>query len=54
MINSKALSVKEIAKTLALPSIDVVRNLIALEQNGLVTVAGIEGIHHKYRRLVSL
>ena len=52
-INSKALSVKEIAKILALPSRDVVRNLIALEQNGLVTVSGIEGVHHKYKRLVS-
>ena len=52
-IESTALSVMEIAKTLALPPRDVVRNLIALEQNGLVTVFGIEGIHHKYRRLVN-
>lgn len=52
-IESRALSVMEIAKTLALPPRDVVRNLIALEQNGLVTVSGIEGIHHKYRRLVN-
>lgn len=52
-IKSTALSVKEIAKTLALPPRDVVQNLIALEQNGLVTVSCIEGVHFKYRRLVS-
>lgn len=52
-INSKALSVKEIAKTLTLPPRDVVKNLIALEQNGLVTVSGMRDVHHKYRRLVS-
>lgn len=52
-INSKALSIKEIAKTLTLPPREVVRNLIALEQNGLVTVSDIEGVHLKYRRLVS-
>jgi coenzyme F420-reducing hydrogenase delta subunit len=52
-INDTALSVPEIAKTLALPTRDVVRNLIALEQNGLVTVSGIGDVHHKYRRLMS-
>jgi len=52
-IKSTALSVKEIAKTLALPPRDVVRNLIALEQKGLVTVSSIEGINPKYRRLVN-
>ncbi len=50
-ISDQAQSVKEIAQATAMPSAQVVKNLIALEQNGLVTVSEVDGVNPKYRKL---
>ena len=50
-ISDKALSVKEIAQTIAISPREVLKNLIAMEQNGLVTISGIEGVSPKYKKL---
>jgi F420-non-reducing hydrogenase iron-sulfur subunit len=50
-ISDKAMSVKEIAQKIVMSPRAVLKNLIAMEQNGLVTVSEIEGIIPKYRRL---
>jgi DNA-binding transcriptional ArsR family regulator len=43
------LSVKELAQLTTMTPREVVRNLIAMEENGLVTVSEIEGVTPKYR-----
>jgi len=50
-IRDKALSVKEIAQTAALTPREVLRHLILLEQNGLVTVSGIDGVKPMYKKM---
>ena len=45
-----ALSVKEIAQKVDASPKDVLRNIVSLERDGLVSVAGIEGNSPKYRR----
>ncbi|MCW4026688.1 MAG: hydrogenase iron-sulfur subunit [Candidatus Bathyarchaeota archaeon] len=45
-----ALSVKEIAQRVGASAADVLRNMISLERDGLVSVVGIEGSSPKYRR----
>lgn len=50
-ISEKALTIKEIAETTSTPPQDVLRNLISLEQNGLVTYSGVVGVSPRYRRL---
>lgn len=50
-IGDKALSVKEISKTTDMTPREVLRNLIAMEQNGLVTVSDIRGVSPRYRRI---
>ncbi|UCC33253.1 MAG: hydrogenase iron-sulfur subunit [Candidatus Bathyarchaeota archaeon] len=50
-ISDQVLSVQEIAKTTAIPPREVLKNLIAMEQKGLVTVSRIDGVNPKYRRL---
>ena len=45
-----ALSVKEIAQRVEAPPREVLRNMISLERDGLVSVVGIEGNSPKYRR----
>ncbi|KON30445.1 hypothetical protein AC480_01065 [miscellaneous Crenarchaeota group archaeon SMTZ1-55] len=50
-IREKALSVEEIAQTIALTPQEVLRHLIFLEQNGFVTVSGIAGVRPIYRRV---
>ena len=51
-IGDEARSTKEIAHTTSLPPQKVLRNLISLEQNGLVTVSEVVGVTPKYRRFV--
>ena len=50
-IGDKTLSVKEIAQATAMTPREVLRNLIVMEQSGLVTVSGIDGVTPRYRRL---
>jgi F420-non-reducing hydrogenase iron-sulfur subunit len=50
-IRDKALSVKEIAQTAALTPREVLRHLILLEHNGLVTVSGIDGVKPMYKKM---
>ncbi len=45
-----ALSIKEIAQRVEAPPKEVLRNMISLEHDGLVSVVGIEGNSPKYRR----
>ena len=49
-IGDEARSTKEIAHTTSLPPQKVLRNLISLEQNGLVTVSEVVGVTPRYRR----
>ena len=46
-----ALSVKEIAQRVEASSMEVLRNIVSLERDGLVSVVGIEGNSPKYRRI---
>lgn len=50
-ISEQAQSVKEIAHVISMPPAQVVKNLIAMEQNGLVTVSEVDGVNPKYRKL---
>lgn len=50
-ISDKALSVKEIARTTTMKPRKVLKNLITMEQNGLVTISEIVGISPKYIKL---
>ncbi len=50
-LSNRTLPVKEIAKITAIKPGEVLKNLITLEQNGLVTVSEIEGVTPRYRRL---
>jgi hypothetical protein len=50
-ISDQAQSIKEIAQVTSLSPAQVVRNLIAMEQNGLVTVSEVDGVNPKYRKL---
>lgn len=49
-LGEASLSVKEIAKKVEAPPMEVLRNMISLERDGLVSVVGIEGKSPKYRR----
>lgn len=49
-IGEDALSVKEIAQRVGASSREVLRNMVSLERDGLVSVMGIEGNSPKYRR----
>ena len=49
-IGEDALSVKEIAQIVEVSSREVLRNMVSLERDGLVSVVGIEGNSPKYRR----
>lgn len=49
-IGEDALSVKEIAQRVGASPGDVLRNMVSLERDGLVSVVGIEGNSPKYRR----
>jgi DNA-binding transcriptional ArsR family regulator len=48
-IGENALSVKEIAKKVKLSPQEVLRNMISLERDGLVSVQEIEGNSPRYR-----
>jgi len=50
-IGEDALSVKEIAQRVEVSSREVLRNIVSLERDGLVSVVGIEGNSPKYRRI---
>lgn len=50
-ISDKALSVTEIAQTTALTPREVLRHLILMEQKGLVTVSGIDGVKPMYKKM---
>jgi len=49
-IEEDALSVKEIAQRVEASPKEVLRNMVSLERDGLVSVVGIEGNSPKYRR----
>jgi len=49
-IEEEALSVREIAQKVGASPRDVLRNMVSLERDGLVSVVGIEGNSPKYRR----
>ena len=49
-IEEDALSVKEIAQRVEASPREVLRNMVSLERDGLVSVVGIEGNSPKYRR----
>ena len=49
-LGEDALSVKEIAKRVKASPREVLRNMVSLEHDGLVSVVGIEGNSPKYRR----
>ena len=49
-IGEDALSVKEIAQRVEVSPREVLRNMVSLERDGLVSVVGIEGNSPKYRR----
>lgn len=49
-IGEDALSVKEIAQRVEASPREVLRNMVSLERDGLVSVVGIEGNSPKYRR----
>ncbi len=49
-IGENALSVKEIAQRVGASPREVLRNMVSLERDGLVSVVGIEGSSPKYRR----
>jgi len=49
-IKEDALSVKEIAQKVETSPREVLRDLVSLERDGLVSVVGIEGNSPKYRR----
>ncbi len=51
-IGEGTLSVKEIAQRVEASSREVLRNMISLERDGLVSVVGIEGHSPRYRRVV--
>lgn len=50
-ISDKALSVTEIAQTATLTPQEVLRHLIIMEQNGLVTVSEIDGVKPMYKKM---
>jgi len=50
-IGEDTLSVKEIAQRVEASSMEVLRNIVSLERDGLVSMAGIEGNSPKYRRI---
>ena len=50
-IRDKALSVTEIAQTATLTPQEVLRHLIIMEQNGLVTVSEIDGVKPMYKKM---
>ncbi|RLI38640.1 methyl-viologen-reducing hydrogenase subunit delta [Candidatus Bathyarchaeota archaeon] len=50
-IRDKALSVTEIAQTSTLTPQEVLRHLIIMEQNGLVTVSEIDGVKPMYKKM---
>ena len=50
-IGEDALSVKEIAQRMEVSPREVLRNVVSLERDGLVSVVGIEGNSPKYRRV---
>jgi len=50
-MGEEALSVKEIAQTLGTPSWEVLKNMVSLERDGLVSVVEIEGNSPKYQKL---
>jgi F420-non-reducing hydrogenase iron-sulfur subunit len=50
-IEEDALSVKEIAQRVEAPPKEVLRNIVSLERDGLVSFVGIEGNSPKYRRV---
>jgi len=49
-IGEDSLSVREIARRVEAPPREVLRNMVSLERDGLVSVVGIEGNSPKYRR----
>jgi predicted Rossmann fold nucleotide-binding protein DprA/Smf involved in DNA uptake len=49
-IGEDALSVREIAQRVEASPGEVLRNMVSLERDGLVSVVGIEGNSPKYRR----
>ena len=50
-IRDKALSVTEIAQTATLTPREVLRHLVNMEQNGLVTVSEIDGVKPLYKKM---
>jgi predicted metal-binding protein len=52
-ISEQPQSVKEIAHATSMLPTQVVKNLIAMEQNGRITVSEVDGVNPKYRKLGS-
>jgi coenzyme F420-reducing hydrogenase delta subunit len=50
-LGENALTVREMAEVVGLPPREILRNLVALESDGLVSVADIDGSSPRYRKI---